>query len=103
MVYVDATCPLVSKVHIEAERHHRDGCHVLLIGHAGHTEVEGTMGQYRCVSDQGGIYLVETPEDHHEVAKCWTCYSGPSWKGPQPQGGGGKYAEVKASTQYFGY
>jgi 4-hydroxy-3-methylbut-2-enyl diphosphate reductase len=45
LTYVDATCPLVSKVHVEAERHARDGHHILLIGHAGHPEVIGTMGQ----------------------------------------------------------
>ncbi|MCG6870782.1 MAG: 4-hydroxy-3-methylbut-2-enyl diphosphate reductase [Gammaproteobacteria bacterium] len=54
----DATCPLVTKVHIEVARHHRDGIECVLIGHAGHPEVEGTMGQ--AGSD---IYLVETPED----------------------------------------
>ena len=45
LFYLDATCPLVSKVHIEAERHHARGREVLLIGHAGHPEVIGTMGQ----------------------------------------------------------
>ena len=45
MIYLDATCPLVSKVHREAERHYKDGCHILLIGHEGHPEVVGTMGQ----------------------------------------------------------
>ncbi len=45
MVYLDATCPLVSKVHLEAERHHRQDRHIILIGHAGHPEVIGTMGQ----------------------------------------------------------
>ncbi|MEM9055659.1 MAG: 4-hydroxy-3-methylbut-2-enyl diphosphate reductase, partial [Pseudomonadota bacterium] len=45
MTYVDATCPLVSKVHVEAERHAREGREIILIGHAGHPEVEGTMGQ----------------------------------------------------------
>ncbi len=44
MTYVDATCPLVSKVHAEAQRHARNGLHILLIGHAGHPEVVGTMG-----------------------------------------------------------
>ncbi|MEJ2575326.1 MAG: 4-hydroxy-3-methylbut-2-enyl diphosphate reductase [Gammaproteobacteria bacterium] len=58
----DATCPLVTKVHLEVARHCRDGNEVVLIGHRGHPEVEGTMGQYRC--DQGrGIHLVETPAD----------------------------------------
>ena len=55
MLYVDATCPLVSKVHLEAERHHRRGRHVVLIGHAGHPEVIGTMGQL----PDGAMSLVE--------------------------------------------
>jgi len=59
LVYVDATCPLVSKVHREAERHHRNGCHVILIGHAGHPEVVGTTGQL----PDGAMTLVETVED----------------------------------------
>ena len=58
----DATCPLVTKVHIEVARHSRDGREAILIGHAGHPEVEGTMGQYDD-SSGGHIYLVETPED----------------------------------------
>jgi len=58
----DATCPLVTKVHLQVARHCRNGCEVILIGHKGHPEVEGTMGQYRC--DQGvGIHLVETVAD----------------------------------------
>ncbi|MFT5775654.1 4-hydroxy-3-methylbut-2-enyl diphosphate reductase [Hyphomonas sp.] len=59
MIYVDATCPLVSKVHVEAERHHTDGREIVLIGHAGHPEVIGTMGQL----PGGGIALVETVAD----------------------------------------
>ncbi len=59
MIYLDATCPLVSKVHIEAERHYRDGRHILLIGHEGHPEVVGTMGQL----PGGAITLVETVAD----------------------------------------
>lgn len=59
MVYVDATCPLVSKVHVEAERHHRAGKEIVLIGHAGHPEVIGTMGQL----PDGAISLIETEED----------------------------------------
>ncbi len=59
MIYVDATCPLVSKVHVESERHHRNGRHILLIGHAGHPEVVGTMGQL----PEGAIDLIETVED----------------------------------------
>ncbi|MES2488816.1 MAG: 4-hydroxy-3-methylbut-2-enyl diphosphate reductase [Pseudomonadota bacterium] len=58
----DATCPLVTKVHIEVKRYSREGREVVLIGHEGHPEVEGTMGQFD--DAQGGhIYLVETPED----------------------------------------
>ncbi|MCC9000534.1 MAG: 4-hydroxy-3-methylbut-2-enyl diphosphate reductase [Candidatus Contendobacter sp.] len=58
----DATCPLVTKVHMEVSRHARAGREVILIGHAGHPEVEGTMGQYD--EHQGGrLYLVETVED----------------------------------------
>ena len=59
MVYLDATCPLVSKVHVEAERHHAAGCHIILIGHAGHPEVVGTLGQLPA----GAITLVETAAD----------------------------------------
>jgi len=59
----DATCPLVTKVHIEVAKHAKVGREVILIGHAGHPEVEGTMGQYVKTSKKGGIYLVETPED----------------------------------------
>ncbi|MFJ6023196.1 4-hydroxy-3-methylbut-2-enyl diphosphate reductase [Brevundimonas sp. NPDC092305] len=59
MLFLDATCPLVSKVHVEAERHHAAGRHILLIGHAGHPEVVGTMGQL----PQGAISLIETIED----------------------------------------
>ena len=58
----DATCPLVTKVHLEVARHARVGREVVLIGHAGHPEVEGTMGQYD-TSAGGVIYLVERPED----------------------------------------
>ncbi|NOH81255.1 4-hydroxy-3-methylbut-2-enyl diphosphate reductase [Vibrio sp. RE86] len=57
----DATCPLVTKVHMEVARASRKHMEVVLIGHAGHPEVEGTMGQY--ASDEGGMYLVERPED----------------------------------------
>ncbi|MDO6543308.1 4-hydroxy-3-methylbut-2-enyl diphosphate reductase [Photobacterium sanguinicancri] len=57
----DATCPLVTKVHMEVARASRRNMEVVLIGHAGHPEVEGTMGQY--ASDTGGMYLVEKPED----------------------------------------
>lgn len=59
MIYVDATCPLVSKVHIEAERHHEAGLQMVMIGHAGHPEVLGTMGQL----PPGEVLLVETVED----------------------------------------
>jgi 4-hydroxy-3-methylbut-2-enyl diphosphate reductase len=57
----DATCPLVTKVHMEVARASRKGTEAILIGHAGHPEVEGTMGQYN--NPQGGMYLVESPED----------------------------------------
>lgn len=59
MFYIDATCPLVSKVHKEAERHHRTGRNIILIGHAGHPEVIGTTGQL----PPGVVTLVETMED----------------------------------------
>ena len=59
MIYVDATCPLVSKVHVEAERHSNEGREIVLIGHAGHPEVIGTMGQL----PNGAITLIETVED----------------------------------------
>jgi len=57
----DATCPLVTKVHIEVHHHANQGREIVFIGHAGHPEVEGTMGQYDNIN--GGIYLVESPED----------------------------------------
>lgn len=59
MVFVDATCPLVSKVHIEAERHHSNGLQMVMIGHDGHPETVGTMGQL----PDGEVLLVETPAD----------------------------------------
>ncbi|SMX30810.1 4-hydroxy-3-methylbut-2-enyl diphosphate reductase [Actibacterium lipolyticum] len=59
MIYVDATCPLVSKVHIEAERHHQNGLQMVMIGHAGHPETIGTMGQL----PDGEVLLVETADD----------------------------------------
>ncbi|MGC9953440.1 MAG: 4-hydroxy-3-methylbut-2-enyl diphosphate reductase [Rhizomicrobium sp.] len=59
LFYLNATCPLVSKVHVEAERHYAAGRHVILIGHGGHPEVEGTMGQL----PEGAITLVETLAD----------------------------------------
>ncbi len=64
MFFIDATCPLVSKVHREAERHHQDGDQVILIGHAGHPEVIGTMGQL----PEGAVILVETLEDVEKIA-----------------------------------
>ena len=57
--YLDATCPLVSKVHVEAERHHASGLEIILIGHAGHPEVIGTLGQL----PDGAVTLLETVED----------------------------------------
>lgn len=59
----DATCPLVTKVHLEVARHCRAGRDVVLIGHAGHPEVEGTMGQWSRENGSGRIYLVEDVED----------------------------------------
>lgn len=64
MIYVDATCPLVSKVHIEAERHHQNGLQMIMIGHEGHPETIGTMGQL----PEGEVLLVETVEDVATVA-----------------------------------
>jgi 4-hydroxy-3-methylbut-2-en-1-yl diphosphate reductase len=72
MFYLDATCPLVSKVHVEAERHHEQGLEMVLIGHAGHPEVIGTMGQL----PKGTVTLVEdvadvarfTPRDASKLA-----------------------------------
>jgi 4-hydroxy-3-methylbut-2-en-1-yl diphosphate reductase len=59
MIYVDATCPLVSKVHVEAQRHFDNEREIVLIGHAGHPEVIGTMGQL----DEGAVTLIETVDD----------------------------------------
>ncbi|WP_395673383.1 4-hydroxy-3-methylbut-2-enyl diphosphate reductase [Phenylobacterium sp.] len=59
MLYLDATCPLVSKVHVEAQRHFETGREIVLIGHAGHPEVVGTMGQL----PDGAVALIETVED----------------------------------------
>ena len=59
LFFLDATCPLVSKVHVEAERHFAAGRQIVLIGHAGHPEVEGTMGQL----PDGAVTLLETPAD----------------------------------------
>jgi 4-hydroxy-3-methylbut-2-en-1-yl diphosphate reductase len=59
MLYLDATCPLVSKVHVEAERHYEAGHEIVLIGHAGHPEVLGTMGQL----PPGAVTLIETVDD----------------------------------------
>jgi 4-hydroxy-3-methylbut-2-enyl diphosphate reductase len=63
----DATCPLVTKVHLEVSRHAREGRECVLIGHRGHPEVEGTMGQYDD-SRGGAMYLVETPRDVAQLA-----------------------------------
>ncbi len=60
---IDATCPLVTKVHLELLRHYQRGNQVILIGHAGHPEVEGTMGQ----APEGAVLLVSTPEDVEAV------------------------------------
>jgi 4-hydroxy-3-methylbut-2-en-1-yl diphosphate reductase len=63
MIYVDATCPLVSKVHIEAQRHADNGLQMIMIGHAGHPETIGTMGQL----PEGDVVLVETVDDVAQV------------------------------------
>ncbi len=63
LFYLDATCPLVSKVHVEAEKHHSEGFEIILIGHAGHPEVIGTMGQL----PDGAISLVETEQDAQTI------------------------------------
>ncbi len=63
MFFIDATCPLVSKVHREAERHFEKGDQIILIGHAGHPEVIGTMGQL----PKGAVLLVETVEDTEKL------------------------------------
>ena len=65
MTYVDATCPLVSKVHREAENLHKNGSHILLIGHKNHPEVVGTMGQLPNES----IDLIENVEDAEKYSK----------------------------------
>ncbi|BAQ70977.1 4-hydroxy-3-methylbut-2-enyl diphosphate reductase [Rhodovulum sulfidophilum] len=59
MVYVDATCPLVSKVHLEAQRHHENGRQMVMIGHRGHPETIGTMGQL----PEGEVLLIETADE----------------------------------------
>ncbi len=59
LVVLDATCPLVSKVHVEAARHHEEGLEIILIGHAGHPEVAGTIGQL----PEGAVRLIETVAD----------------------------------------
>lgn len=60
---LDATCPLVTKVHLEVARYCRDDYSVVLIGHKGHPEVEGTMGQYRCDGKKRDVFLVESADD----------------------------------------
>ncbi len=59
----DAICPLVTKVHMEVGKYQRDGRESILIGHAGHPEVEGTLGQYNASNGRGGMYLVESVQD----------------------------------------
>lgn len=81
LLYLDATCPLVSKVHIEAQRHFEQGCHVLLIGHAGHPEVVGTMGQL----PEGAVSLIDTVEDAESFVP--------------PQDGGGTLVPLAYVTQ----
>ena len=64
MFQIDATCPLVTKVHMEAQRHFAEGLEVILIGHKGHPEVIGTMGQL----PEGSMHLIETVEDASSIA-----------------------------------
>jgi 4-hydroxy-3-methylbut-2-enyl diphosphate reductase len=64
--YLDATCPLVSKVHVEAERHFASGLEIILIGHAGHPEVIGTLGQL----PEGSVTLLETVDDVQAFTPC---------------------------------
>ena len=64
LLQIDATCPLVTKVHMEAHRHHAEGSHIVLIGHSGHPEVIGTMGQL----PEGAITLLETIADAEAFA-----------------------------------
>jgi 4-hydroxy-3-methylbut-2-enyl diphosphate reductase len=59
----DAICPLVTKVHMEVGKYQEDGRESILIGHAGHPEVEGTLGQYTARDGRGGMYLVESVQD----------------------------------------
>ncbi len=64
----DATCPLVTKVHMEVARHSKNGDDLVLIGHAGHPEVEGTLGQWDKTNSQGQIYLVESRQDAENLS-----------------------------------
>jgi len=64
----DATCPLVSKVHMEVERYQKEGRECILVGEAGHQEVVGTLGQYRRADGMGGMYLVESLDDVRKIA-----------------------------------
>ena len=68
MEYIDATCPLVTKVHKEAENLYKNNYHILLIGHLNHPEVIGTMGQL----PKGSIDLIETVEDANNYVKKMT-------------------------------
>ncbi len=63
LIAFDATCPLVTKVHIEVAKMRKAGMEIVMIGHKGHPEVEGTMGQVEGEPSEQGMYLVETPED----------------------------------------
>ena len=63
MFYIDATCPLVTKVHKESERHYKNGYQIILVGHKGHPEVIGTMGQL----PKGSIRLIETVKDAQDL------------------------------------
>ena len=62
-ITIDATCPLVTKVHVQAKKFSSQGYHIFSIGHRNHPEVEGTVGQYQPKSGKGGMYIVESVED----------------------------------------
>ena len=73
LLYVDATCPLVSKVHREAEHHHKSGRHIIMIGHPGHPEVIGTLGQLpegsiTLVEDVADVQAIEVPNNNKALA-----------------------------------
>ena len=93
MISVDATCPLVTKVHIEAERHHENGLQMVMIGHAGHPETVGTMGQLPA----GEVLLVETVADVAALSGRATRRSSPS--SPRPRSRVDDTADIVAALQ----